>query len=86
MLNIQDLAAAKELDQTAMSAIKGGMNIFSNSAINSNMQAGGVSFGSAQGNFAPVTQADASQHTNVDVTTVNKSVDAIGSLLGGVKL
>jgi hypothetical protein len=86
MLTIQDLAAAKDLDRAAMGAIKGGMSLFDNSAINSNMQAGGVSFGSSQTNFAPVTQADASTHTNVDVTTVNKSIGALGSLLGGVKL
>jgi hypothetical protein len=86
MLTIKDIAASKDLARAEMDAIKGGNSVFSNSAINSNAQFGGVSFGSAQTNFAPVTQADASTHTNVDVTTVNKSIDAVGSLLGGVKL
>jgi hypothetical protein len=86
MLTIKDLAAAKDLDRAAMSAIQGGMDIFSNSAKNVNMQAGGVSFASPQGNFAPVAQTDASSHTHVDVTTVNKSVGALGSLLAGVIL
>jgi hypothetical protein len=86
MLTIKDLAAARDLDRCAMLAIKGGASLFSNSAMNSNMQVGGVSFASAQGNFAPVTQADASQHTSVDMLTVDKSITSIGSLLGGVKL
>jgi len=33
-----------------------------------------------------VTQVDASTHTNVDLTNVTKSLDAVGSLLGGVKV
>jgi hypothetical protein len=86
MLIIKDLAAAKDLDRCAMLAITGGSSVFSNSALNANMQVGGVSFASAQGNFAPVTQADASQHTNVDTLTVDKSITSIGSLLGGIKL
>jgi hypothetical protein len=86
MISIANLAAEKDLDRAEMEAVKGGNSLFSNSAINSNAQFGGVSFGSAQSNVAPVTQIDASQHTDVDVKTVNKSIDAIGSLLGGVKL
>jgi hypothetical protein len=86
MLTIKNLAASKELDRAEMGAIKGGMDIFSNAGVNANAQIGGVSFGSSQTNNAPVTQIDASQHTRVDATTVNKSLDAIGSLIGGVKL
>jgi hypothetical protein len=33
-----------------------------------------------------VTQVDASTHTDVDLKNVTKSLDAVGSLLGGVKL
>ncbi|WP_061180498.1 hypothetical protein, partial [Caballeronia pedi] len=59
--------------------------IFQNNGINSNYN-GGFSFASPQTNVAPVTQVDASTHTNVDLTNVTKSIDAVGSLLGGVKL
>jgi hypothetical protein len=86
MLNIKNIAEEKELDQAEMSAVKGGNSLFSNSAVNANAQIGGVSFASPQTNNAAVTQLDASQHTDVDATTVNKSVNAIGSLLAGVKV
>jgi hypothetical protein len=86
MLTIKNIAAEKELDRAEMGAVVGGNSIFSNSATNSNAQLGGVSFASGQSNIAPVTQIDASQHTDVDVKTVNKSIDALGSLIGGVKL
>jgi hypothetical protein len=86
MLNIKNIAQEKALDRAEMEAVKGGSSLFLNSAINSNVQAGGVSFASPQTNVAPVTQIDASQHTDVDVKTINKSVDALGSLLGGIKL
>jgi hypothetical protein len=86
MINIANIAAEKELDRAEMEAVVGGNSIFSNSATNSNVQAGGVSFGSAQSNVAPVTQVDASQHTDVDLKNVTKSVDALGSVLAGVKI
>jgi hypothetical protein len=86
MLNIKNIAEEKELDRAEMEAVKGGSSLFLNSAINSNMQAGGVSFASPQINVAPVTQVDASQHTDVDLTNVTKSVTAVGSLIGGMKL
>jgi hypothetical protein len=31
-----------------------------------------------------VTQVDASQHTDVDVKNITKSLSSVGSLLGGV--
>ena len=63
MLNIKNIAEEKELDQAEMSAVKGGNSLFSNTAVNANLQAGGVSFASPQMNDAPVTQIDASQRT-----------------------
>jgi hypothetical protein len=85
MLSIKNLAAEKELDRAAMGAITGGNSIFSNTGINANYQAGGVSFASPQINVAPVTQVDASQYTTVDVKSITKSVDAIGSMFAGTK-
>jgi hypothetical protein len=86
MLTIKDLAASKELGRAEMGAIKGGNSIFSNAGINGNFQGGGVSFASPQANVAPVTQVDASTRTDVDLKTVNKSITAVGSLLGGLAL
>ncbi|WP_250528594.1 hypothetical protein [Caballeronia sp. GAWG2-1] len=86
MLTIKNLVASKELDRAEMGAITGGNSLFSNAGINSNVQAGGVSFASPQANIAPVSQVDASTTTNVDLKTVNKSITAVGSLLGGMAL
>ena len=85
MLKIESLAVSKELDRAEMGAIVGGASIFQNNGINAN-SVSGFSFASPQTNVAPVTQVDASTHTNVDLTNVTKSIDAVGSLLGGVKL
>lgn len=85
MLKIESLAVSKELDRGEMGAIVGGSSIFQNNGVNANVN-GGFSFASPQTNVAPVTQVDASTHTNVDLTNVTKSIDAVGSVLGGVKL
>jgi hypothetical protein len=68
-----------------MGAIVGGASIFQNNGINSNYN-NGFSFASPQTNVAPVTQVDASQHTDVDVKNITKSLSSVGSLLGGVVL
>jgi hypothetical protein len=85
MLKIENLAVSKELDRAEMSAIAGGTSIFQNNGINANVN-GGFSFASPQTNVAPVTQVDASQHTDVDVKNITKSLATVGSLLEGVKL
>ena len=83
MLKIENLAVIKELHRAEMGAIAGGSSIFQNNGINSNFQGGGLSFASPQTNVAPVTQVDASQHTTVDLTNITKSLNAIGSNVGG---
>jgi hypothetical protein len=85
MITIANLAAEKDLDRADMSAVTGGNSLFSNSATNGNFQ-GGLSFASPQVNVAPVTQVDASQHTNVDLTNVTKSITSVGSILTGMKI
>ena len=85
MLKIDNLAVSKELDREEMGAIVGGSSIFQNNGVNANVN-GGFSFASPQTSVAPVTQVDASTHTDVDVKNITKSLDAVGSLLGGVKL
>ena len=85
MLKIENLAVSKELGRAEMGAIVGGGSIFQNNGINAN-SISGFAFASPQTNVAPVTQVDASTHTNVDLTNVTKSLSSVGSLLEGVKL
>ncbi|SAK92484.1 hypothetical protein AWB75_06548 [Caballeronia catudaia] len=85
MLKIENLAVSKELGRAEMGAIVGGTSIFQNNGINANVN-GGFSFASPQTNVAPVTQVDASQHLDVDVKNITKSLASVGSLLGGVAL
>ena len=85
MLKIENLAVTKELGRAAMGVIVGGTSIFQNNGINANVN-GGFSFASPQTNIAPVTQVDASTHTDVDVKNITKSLASVGSLLGGVAL
>ncbi|WP_321798034.1 hypothetical protein [Caballeronia sp. J97] len=85
MLKIDNLAVSKDLGRAEMGAIVGGSSIFQNNGINANVN-GGFSFASPQTNVAPVTQVDASQHTDVDVKNITKSLTSVGSLLGGVAL
>ena len=84
MLKIENLAVSKDLGRAEMGAIAGG-SIFQNNGINSNYNSG-FSALSSQTNIAPVTQEDASTHTDVDVKDVTKQLTAVGSLLGGVKV
>ena len=83
MLKIENLAVSKELGRAEMGAIVGGASIFQNNGINAN-SISGFAFASPQTNVAPVTQVDASQHTDVDVKNITKTLSSIGSLLGGV--
>jgi hypothetical protein len=83
MLKIENLAVSKELGRAEMGAIVGGASIFQNNGINAN-SISGFAFASPQTNVAPVTQVDASQHTDVDVKNITKSLSSVGSLLGGV--
>ncbi|WP_250517568.1 hypothetical protein [Caballeronia sp. INDeC2] len=85
MLKIDNLVVSKELGRAEMGAIVGGASIFQNNGVNYN-SVSGFSFASPQTNVAPVTQVDASTHTNVDLTNVTKSLSSVGSLLQGVKL
>ena len=85
MLKIDNLTVSKDLGRPEMGAIVGGSSIFQNNGINSNYN-GGFSFAIPQTNVAPVTQVDASQHLDVDVKNITKSLTSVGSLLDGVKL
>jgi hypothetical protein len=84
-MKIDNLAVSKDLDREEMEAIVGG-SVFQNNAVNANLEAGGVSFASPQTNVAPVTQVDASTHTDVDLKNITKSVSSVGSLIQGMKI
>jgi len=85
MLKIDNLAVSKELGRAEMGAIVGGSSIFQNNGVNANVN-GGFSFASPQTNVAPVTQVDASQHIDVDVKNITKSLTTVGSEILGAKL
>jgi hypothetical protein len=83
MLKIENLSVSKELDRAEMGAIVGG-NAAAFGGIDTNYN-GGLSFASPQTIVNPVVALDASTHTNVDVKSITKSIDAVGSLLNGVR-
>ncbi|MDR5816985.1 MULTISPECIES: hypothetical protein [unclassified Caballeronia] len=84
-MKIDNLAVSKDLAREEMEAIVGG-SVFQNNGVNANLEAGGVSFASPQTNVAPVTQVDASTHTDVDLKNITKSVSSVGSLIQGMKI
>ena len=73
-LMIKDLAAAKQLDAEAMSAVHGGSNY---NVANNNVAYGG-GFASPSAVIAPVTQVD------VTSNTTNKLMQNFGGLQGAV--
>ena len=83
MLKIENLAVSKELDRAEMGAIVGGNAAFG--GINTNYN-GGFSFASPQTIVNPVTAVDAPTQTDVHVTSTTNSLDAVGSLLSGLKV
>ncbi|WP_321798032.1 hypothetical protein [Caballeronia sp. J97] len=85
MLKIENLAVSKDLGRAEMGAIVGGASIFQNNGVNANVN-GGFSFASPQTNVAPVTQVDASTHTNVDLTNITKTLATVGSEILGAKV
>jgi hypothetical protein len=83
MLKIENLAVSKDLDRAEMTAIVGGSNFF-NGGSNVNAM-DGFGIGNSQGNYAPVTQVDASSHTDYTSKTVTNTIGALGSVVFGVK-
>jgi hypothetical protein len=83
MLKIENLAVSKDLGRAEMSAIVGGSD-FINAGSNTNLMGGASLYGS-QSNSAAVTQVDASSHQKIDMTSVNNSLYALGSLVGGIQ-
>ncbi|QYY28798.1 hypothetical protein K2O51_00790 [Cupriavidus pinatubonensis] len=79
-LTIQNLALEQDLDHAKMGAVRGG-SVFVNSGTNAIVGGSGVSFASPNTIFAPVTQADASTRTNVDLKTMTNTINNVGGIV-----
>ncbi|CAG2159934.1 hypothetical protein [Cupriavidus numazuensis] len=83
-LTIQNLPVEQDLDHAKMSAVRGG-SIFVNSGTNAIVGGSGVSFASPNTIFAPVTQVDASMRTNVDIKTVQNTINNLGGVVAALQ-
>ncbi|CAG9175763.1 hypothetical protein [Cupriavidus pinatubonensis] len=83
-LTIQNLPVEQDLDHAKMSAVRGG-SIFLNSGTNAIVGGSGVSFASPNTIFAPVTQVDASTRTDVDIKTVQNTINNLGGVVAALQ-
>jgi hypothetical protein len=83
-LTIQNLALEQDLDHAKMGAVRGG-SIFVNSGVNAITGGSGVSFESPNTIFAPVTQVDASNRTNVDMKSVTNTINNLGGMVAALQ-
>ncbi|QYY28797.1 MULTISPECIES: hypothetical protein [Cupriavidus] len=83
-LTIQNLPLEQDLDSAKMGAVRGG-SIFVNSGTNAIVGGSGVSFASPNTIFAPVTQVDASTRTNVDIKSVQNTINNLGGMVAALQ-
>ncbi|MFC4521429.1 hypothetical protein [Cupriavidus pinatubonensis] len=83
-LTIQNLPLEQDLDHAKMGAVRGG-SIFVNSGVNAITGGSGVSFASPNTIFAPVTQVDASNRTNVDMKSVTNTINNLGGMVAALQ-
>jgi hypothetical protein len=83
-LTIQNLPLEQDLDRAKMGAVRGG-SVFVNTGVNAIANGAGVSFASPNTIFAPVTQADASTRTDVDMKTVMNSINNVGGVVAALQ-
>jgi len=79
-ITIANLPVAQDLDAAKMRAVRGG-SVFLNAGVNAITNGGGLSFASPNSITAPVTQVDASSHTNVNLKTVSNSLTNVGGIV-----
>ena len=79
-LTIKNLPVEATLEAAEMRAVRGG-SLFLNAGVNAIANGGGLSFASPNVITAPVTQVDASSHTNVDLKTVSNSISNVGGIV-----
>jgi len=79
-ITIANLPAEQDLDAAKMRAVRGG-SVFLNAGVNAITNGGGLSFASPNSITAPVTQVDASSHTNVNLKTVSNSLTNVGGIV-----
>jgi len=83
-LAIQNLSVAQDLDSAKMHAVRGG-SLFGNFGVNAITNGAGLSFASPNIIVAPVTQVDASSHTNVDLKSISNMLSNIGGIVGAAQ-
>jgi len=79
-ITIANLPVEQDLDAAKMRAVRGG-SVFLNAGVNAITNGGGLSFASPNSITAPVTQVDASSHTNVNLKTVSNSLTNVGGIV-----
>ena len=83
-ITIANLPVAQDLDSAKMRAVRGG-SVFLNAGVNAISNGAGLSFASPNSITAPVTQVDASTHTNVDLKTVTNSLSNVGGIVSALQ-
>ena len=79
-LTIKNLPVEATLAAAEMRAVRGG-SLFLNAGVNAIANGGGLSFASPNVITAPVTQVDASTHTNVDLKNVSNVLNNLGGVV-----
>jgi len=83
-LTIANLPVEQDLDAAKMRAVRGG-SVFLNAGVNAIQNGAGLSFASPNIITAPVTQVDASTHTNVDLKSISNSLTNVGGIVSALQ-
>ena len=83
-LAIHNLSVEQSLDAAKMRAVCGG-SVFANFGVNAITGGGGLSFASPNIITAPVTQVDASTHTNVDLKSISNMINNVGGVVAAAQ-
>jgi len=83
-LTIKSLPVEQDLDAARMHAVRGG-SLFLNAGVNAITNGAGLSFASPNIIVAPVTQVDASTHTNVNLSSISNLLSNIGGIVGAAQ-
>ena len=82
---IHTLSVEQSLDAAKMRAVRGG-SVFANFGVNAIVNGAGLSFASPNIITAPVTQVDASTHTNVDLKSVSNMLNNVGGIVAAAQV
>ena len=84
-LTIKNLPVEATLEAAEMRAVRGG-SVFANFGVNAIANGAGLSFASPNIITAPVTQVDASTHTNVDLKSVSNMLNNVGGFVAAAQV